>query len=378
MSPRRQITYSRRPNRAARAAHARGYKQFRTYDTSHILPRRSKVPGIVAALVASVIIAVVLVAFFAIRGCSAVELLSEGEAAEITFEEGSSAQAFGEALAEARLIASADEFVSRANELGVTGSLQPGTYVFTGGMSVDDIIAQIQAGPGITGVALTIPEGFTLAQTAARVEEVTEGRVTADAFAQTASNAAVYAADYAFLAEAGEVSLEGFLFPKTYGVSDDATADSIIRMMLDQYATETAGLDYAYPAGAGLSNYEALILASIVEKEATDSTRATVASVFYNRLANGMRLQSDATTAYVVGGDPTADDIANDTSGYSTYQNDGLPIGPICSPSLASLEAVCAPEETSYFYFYFEADETGELQYYFSETNDEHNAAIFG
>ena len=379
MSPRKQITYSQRPNRAARAAHARGDKQFRTYDTSHILPKRSKAPGIIAAIAAVVIVvAIALVTLFAVRGCSSVELLAEGEAVEITFEEGTSAQAFAEALAEARLVESASAFVSRASELGATGSLIPGTYTFEGGMSLDEIIEMLLSGPGLIGTALTIPEGFTLSQTASRVEEVTEGRVSADEFTQAASNASVYAADYPFLAEAGEASLEGFLFPKTYDVPDDATADSIIRMMLDQYETETSNLDYSYPTEAGLSNYEMLILASIVEKEATDSTRATVASVFYNRLANSMRLQSDATTAYVIGNDPTADDIANDTSGYSTYQNDGLPVGPICSPSLASLQAVCAPETTDYFYFYFEADENGELRYTFSRTNEEHNAAIFG
>ncbi len=379
MTPRKQITYSQRPNRAARAAHARGEKQFRTYDTSHIRPKRSKAPGIIAAVVAvAVIVVVAIVVLVSIRGCSSVELLAEGETVEVTFEEGSSAQAFGEALAEARVVASASAFVSRATELDATSSLIAGTYTFEGGITIDEVIEMLQSGPGLVGVALTIPEGFTLAQIAARVEEVTEGRITADEFTQAASDASVYATDYNFLSEVGTASLEGFLFPKTYDVTDEATADSIIRMMLDQYATEISVLDYTYPTEAGLSQYEVLILASIVEKEATDSTRTTVASVFYNRLAIGMRLQSDATTAYVVGDDPTAEDIANDTSGYSTYQNDGLPVGPICSPSLASLQAVCSPETTNYFYFYFATDDSGELQYYFSETNEEHNAAIFG
>lgn len=379
MSPRRrQITYSQRPTHAARAAHARGDKQFRTYDTSHIRPKRSKAPGIVAAVIVIVVIVAVVAAIFAVRGCSSVELLPEGQTAEVTFEEGSSAQVFGDALVEARLVPSADAFVSRANELDAASALKPGTYTFEGGMSVDDIIAELQAGPAIVGSALTVPEGFTLEQTAAAVEETTQGRVTADAFTQAASNASAYAADYPFLADAGTSSLEGFLFPKTYDIPDDATADSIVRMMLDQYSTEVSGLDYTYPTGRGMSAYDALILASIVEKEATESTRATVASVFYNRLEIDMPLQSDATTAYVVKRDPTAEDIANDTSPYSTYQNTGLPAGPICSPGLASLQAVCAPEHTDYFYFYFEADESGELQYYFSETNDEHNEAIFG
>lgn len=380
MSPRRrQITYSNRPNHAARVAHAKGERQFRTYDTSHIRPKRSKAPVIVAAVVAVVAVAAIIIGVvFALRGCSNAELVPEGQQVQITVEEGSGASAVANALVEAGLVANANDFLGRAESLDASSSLKPGTYTIAGGTTVDDIIALLQAGPGMVGDALTIPEGLTLASTAARVEEATNGRVTAADFTAAASNASAYAAEYPFLADAGTNSLEGFLFPKTYDVTDDMDAVAIVRMMLDQYELETASLDYTYPSNAGLSFYDALVLASIVEKEATDSTRGTVASVFYNRLAIDMPLQSDATTAYVVQRNPTADDIANDASPYSTYQNRGLPPTPICSPSLASLQAVCNPETTSYYYFYFEADDSGQLQYHFSETNDEHNAAVFG
>lgn len=380
MTRRRQVTYSNRPTHAARVAHAKGDRQFRTYDTSHICPKRSKAPMVVAGAIGiAAVVIIVLVIVFAVRGCSpAVELLPEGQSAEVTIEEGEGASSVANSLVEAGLVANADDFLARLDQLGASSSLKPGTYTIEGGTTTDDIIGLLEAGAGMTGDTLTLPEGLTLAATAQRVEEATGGRVTAADFTAAASNASTYAADYPFLADAGTNSLEGFLFPKTYPITDDATADSIIRMLLDQYVTETAGLDYAYPTQAGLSNYQTLVLASIVEKEATESTRVTVASVFYNRLAIDMPLQSDATTAYVVQRDPTADDIANDTTPYSTYQNRGLPPTPICSPSLSSLQAVCAPETTNYFYFYFEPDESGQLQYHFSETNDEHNAAVFG
>ena len=111
-------------------------------------------------------------------------------------------------------------------------------------------------------------------------------------------------------------------------------------------------------------------LASIVEKESSgdDGIRAQVASVFYNRLGNmgdpnyGF-LQSDATTAYEVGRDPTAEDVATDAP-YNTYTNQGLPPTPICSPGLACLQAVCAPAETNYYFFYFAPDEAGVMQYF--------------
>lgn len=90
-----------------------------------------------------------------------------------------------------------------------------------------------------------------------------------------------------------------------------------------------------------------------------------------------MPLQSDATTAYEVGREPTADDVATDGP-FNTYTNNGLTPSPICSPGLESIQAALAPETTNYLYFYFVPNDSGGLDYYFSETYDEHLAAIAG
>lgn len=380
MAPRRrQMTYSKRPNHAARSAHARGAREFRTYDTSVIRPKQSKAPKIVAAVL---LIAIALGVFFgvtaALKGCSSdsANLLAEGQTVEITVAEGSGASAIGQQLQEAGLVAKASDFTSRVTALEAESSLKPGTYTLTGGMEVDEIVKLMQQGAGATGASLTIPEGFTLEGTAQRVAEVTGGKVTAEAFTQAASDASAYAAEFPFLADAGASSLEGFLFPKTYAVGDSATAETIIRMMLAQYQAEVVALDYSYAQSQGLSTYDVLKLASIIEKESTSDTRGTVSSVFYNRMSIDMPLQSDATTAYEVGHDPTWEETHADTP-YSTYTNNGLTPTPICSPGIESLKAACSPEQTDYYYFYFEADENGEMQYYFSRTNDEHNAAVF-
>lgn len=380
MAPRRrQMTYSKRPNHAARSAHARGAREFRTYDTSVIRPKESKAPKIVAVVL---LVAIAIGVFFgvtaALKGCSSdsAQLLPEGQTVEITVAEGSGASVIGQQLQEAGLVAKASDFTLRVTALDAEASLKPGTYTLTGGMEVDDIVKLLQQGAGATGASLTIPEGFTLASTAQRVAEVTGGKVTAEAFTQAASDASAYAAEFPFLADAGTASLEGFLFPKTYSVSDSATAESIIRMMLAQYQAEVVTLDYSYAQAQGLSTYDVLKLASIIEKESTSGTRTMVSSVFYNRMAIDMPLQSDATTAYEVGHDPTWEETHADTP-YSTYTNDGLPPTPICSPGIESLKAACSPDQTDYYYFYFEADENGEMQYYFSRTNDEHNAAVF-
>ena len=376
---RKQVTYSQRPNHAARSAHARGERQFRTYDTSYIRPKKSKAPAIVAAVLAVLVVGgLAWGALTLFNSCSAqsVELLAEGQEATITVAEGAGAKVVGEQLAEARLVSNAGDFTKRVNEMGVDSQLKPGTYTFAGGMSLDAIINQLTAGP--VANALTIPEGSTLEAVAQSVATFTENRITADAFTAAASDASAYAADYDFLADAGTNSLEGFLFPKTYEIGDDAAAESVVRMMLDQFKTETSGLDWSYPQSQGLTIYDAVKLASIVERESSgdEQIRAQVASVFYNRLNNfgdpnyGF-LQSDATTAYELGHDPTPEDIKNPTP-FNTYTNTGLPPTPICSPGLDCLQAVCNPAQTNYYFFYFAPDESGTMQYYFSETYEEH------
>ena len=371
------VTYSSRPTHAARAAHAKGDREFRTYDTSAIMPKRDPKPAIFVAVLIVIVLAVG--AFFLFRGCTPqVELLPEGQSVEVTIEEGESASSIGEALVAAKLVATSQDFVNEVNRLEAASSLIPGTYTFAGGSTPEQLVQTIMAGPAFVGDKLAVPEDITREALAALVEEATGGRVTAQSFLDASSDASTYAGDYPFLETAGINSLEGFLFPKTYGVTEDMDAEAVVRMMLDQFAKETANLSYAFPESQGLNLYQTVTLASIVAKESSDDAevRAHVAGVFYNRLASDRPyLESDATTAYEVGHDPTGEEVHADDP-YSTYTNEGLPPTPICSPGLASLEAVCAPLETSDMFFYFVPDENGVLQHYFSETYEQHQQAI--
>lgn len=377
MSPRKNVTYSSHPNRAARSAHAKGDKLFRTYDTTAIRPKRSPVPAIIGIVVLLVLLVIIVTSVIgALRSCGSTPMLEKGKEVQVVVVEGEGAKSIAKKLVDEGLVANANDFTNRVNERGMEGSLQPGTYTLVGGMSVDEIIDALQL--PVAAETFTVPEGCTVQQTAEIVAEASKGKITAEDFVKAASNASVYAGDYSFLADAGTNSLEGYLFPKTYPIDDNSTADSIIRGMLDQFEIETAGLDWSYPESMGLSQYDAVKLASIVEKESDESHRATVASVFYNRLANGMNLESDATVAYVVGHDPTADDVA-EYSSYNTYYISGLQIPtPINSPSLDCLQAVCSPESTNYLFFYFEDDGNGGLNYYFTETYDDHQATFGG
>ena len=374
----RRSTYSTRSTHAARAAHAKGDKMFRSYDTSAIQPKKSKGPAVFGIILALVVVAVLVFGATKLLGgfFGDDDLLPADQSATIVVPEGAGASSIGKSLENAKLIGDTQAFIKRVSALNADTSLKPGTYTIQGGTSMDDIIKKLQAGPGLTGTPVIISEGLTIDQAAERVQSATKGRITADAFKAACADASVYAADYPFLADAGKKSLEGFLFPKTYYLQDTATADTIVRAMLNQFKTEIATLDFTYPTDAGLTLYDAVNLASIVEREGTTNTRNTIASVFYNRLAIGMALQSDATTAYEVGREPTAEEVHADTP-YSTYAHAGLTPTPICSPSLASLQAVCNPDTTDYYYFVFK-EVDGKLVCLFAETNDEHNANVFG
>lgn len=372
---RKNTTYSSRGSYRARHAHALGAKEFKTYDTSLIRPKRSKAPtifGIVLGVI--MLIGLVAVLLFAAKGCTQTpELTDPNTPVSVIVSQGSSTSDVAKTLYEAHLIASTKDFINTVKAAGADGSLKPGNYELTSGMSADEMVAALLAGPVQNSV--TIPEGSTAAQVASLINEATSGRISSDAVMVEINNASAYANTYPFVKDAYNNSLEGYLFPKTYPISDTDNASSLINAMLKQFADETSSLDLTYANAQGLDLSQVVTLASIVEKEAASDNKATVASVFYNRLAQGMPLQSDATIAYVVQHDPTPDDLQVD-SPYNTYTNNGLTPGPICSPGLDTLEAVCAPEQTSYLYFYFAKDDTGALIYHFSDTYDEHQDAI--
>lgn len=380
--PRKDMTYSRRPSHAARAAHARGAREFKKYDTSHIRPKKSKGPKIAAIVV---VILLLLGLLFGLSKCFQADnpnLLAEGETVRVEIPEGSTGDAMADILYDAGVINNKDEFTREISIQNVGSQLKPGIYSFEGGTPVSQVVQKLAEGPGVGENALVVPEGYTLNSIAEAVESAYAGSITADEFVAAAKNASAYVDEFPFVKDAYEGNLEGFLFPKTYEVILGSTAEDVVRQMLSQYKIETSSLDYSYAKEQGLSEYDALILASIVEKESTADTRAKVAAVFYNRLttegapAYGM-LGSDATTAYEIGGEPDNYDWSTD-SPYNTRKHAGLTPTPICSPGLESLQAVCSPEPNfeEYFFFSFWPDDQGVIQYYFDKTYEEHQQTI--
>lgn len=339
----------------------------------------SPVPVVIGVLIAIAVVAgAALFLFPRIFGGDSANI-EAGQQVSITIPEGSSGDAIATILVENHIITDSGEYYAAVKKLNAEMSLKPGDYQFETLQDPLSVVKQLVAGPNLEGVKLTVPEGKTVEQTAQLVEDAYG--ISADEFISQA-NASAYAGDYPFLADAGNDSLEGFLYPKTYTFAGTPTADEVIRAMLDQYQLDVfdafdfdagrAAISATY--GIELSDYELLTLASIVEREGLNADqRAHVASVFLNRLAGKgdfagrPYLQSDATLMYETGGAVTAEDIQGIDSPYNSYQNAGLPPTPICSPSSEAILATLEPTDSDDLYFYITQDEE-----YFSQTYDEH------
>lgn len=277
-----------------------------------------------------------------------------GAAVRVVVPEGASAQTVATLLARAHVVRSALVFRLVSKFRGVSTEFKPGTYVMRAGLGVSAAIAALRKGVPPHVERFTIPEGKTVAQIARIVGEKThvKARAFLDALARHAARPSI--------APAGK-NFEGFLFPKTYDIELKASADDVVAMMLSQFEKETASLDIAARARAlGITPYQALILASLIEREARiDKDRPLISSVIYNRLARPMRLQIDATVQYAIelktgeykGTRLTQRDYTSVRSPYNTYLHDGLPPAPIASPGLAALRAALHPARTGYYYY---------------------------
>lgn len=311
----------------------------------------SPVPVIIAALITiALVAAIVLLAFPRLFNGASSDAVEAGRQVTLTVPEGASGDTIASLLSQNHVVEDPSDYYAAVKKLGAETSLKPGDYQFETGQDPIDVVKQLVSGPNVEGVKLTIQEGLTVDQTAARVEEV-YGIPASDFTAQ--AKASAYVADYPFLEGAYNDSLEGFLYPKTYTFSGTPTVDQIIRAMLDQFSKETAGIELVY-APLGYTTQQVITAASLIEREtAVADERPVVASVIYNRLKADMLLQIDAAVVYARGGGSQAvtnSDLAID-SPYNVYKNKGLPAGPICSPSISSIKAALNPASTDYLYY---------------------------
>jgi UPF0755 protein len=287
-----------------------------------------------------------------------------------TLERGWTLSRTAEALYESRLIRSADSFIRLGKQANKAESLKAGRFLLSSSMSSQEILDELVRGSVLT-TRFTIPEGYTLKRIAKVFAE--KGICGEDVFWQYVRTGEF---DYPFLEglPADEHRLEGYLFPDTYIIDLDEPVDRVMDRMLRRY--EEIWDSVSHPAD-GLNDRDALILASIVQNEIRlDEERPLAASVFLNRLAINMPLQSDATVQYYFD-EPKYPLLLVDLEidfPYNTYKYGGLPPGPVCSPGKASLAAAATPGNTEYLYFVAKSDGTGGS--YFSKTLNEHNNAV--
>ena len=299
---------------------------------------------------------------------------ADGRTRDVTFtvEEGATAEQVVEGLASERVIPCGGvigNLLMRGT--GRSGEIRAGTYSLTTGMTLDEAVEVLTTPPKqIPTADVLVPPGYRLTQIADAVEESLG--IPADEFLARADEGK-FDRPVALPADA---SLEGFLWPETYRIPKRDDADAVIQRLLNQFSEETAGLPWERAEELGVSPYEIVVIASMIEKEAAvQRDRPLIAGVIYNRLRDGMTLGIDATLLY---DDPTPDgelstaDIETDGP-YNTRMRTGLPPTPIASPYLWSLRAALNPADTPYYYYVLCGDDGGHR---FAVTYDEHLANV--
>ena len=248
-----------------------------------------------------------------------------------------------------------------------SSKLQAGEYRFAKPASALDVFNRIARGD-IYFVEFTVPEGSNIFDIAKSLE--TEGLMSADDFL-AAAEAPSFIRDLAPQA----MTLEGYLFPSTYRLSHTTSPAHLTKMMTDEFRKQWAKLT----ATRHVDPRSTVTLASLVEKEtASPDERPMIASVFRNRLTQGMRLQCDPTTIYAAllenryRGTIHKSDLAS-TNPYNTYENTGLPPGPIANPGSDSLRAALEPADTQFLYFVAKPSGGG---HQFSTTIAQHEKAV--
>ena len=248
--------------------------------------------------------------------------------------------------------------------------LQAGEYLFDAPLSPLDVVAKIADGQ-VYLRRITFPEGLTLSEMGTIFES--EGFGVSGAFV-AASQQVNLISDL----DSDATNLEGYLFPETYALPTDATANDLVRAMVAQFRAVFDERLRARASARALSIRQAVSLASIIEKETgAGGERALVSAVFNNRLRIGMPLQSDPTVIYALevaglyDGNLTRENLQYN-SVYNTYRYRDIPPGPIASPGEAALRAALEPATVSYLYFVSRNDGT----HAFSDTLREHNRNV--
>ena len=303
----------------------------------------------------------------------------EGVDVTVEIPEGASVKKIAEILKENGLINYPRAFTKRLQDSEYRGKLHGGTYTLNTGMTTLEMMAAMS--PSYEENApidyLVVPEGFTVEMIAAGCEE--QGICSATEFLNACKS--VTRSDFPYLEDipAGanvKYKVQGFLFPATYDIYESTTAESLVAWMLQTFENYYTQDLQDRAAELGYSAFEVVTRASIVEREAkVDEERPIIAGVINNRLKADMPLQMCPTVLYPLTNgmydksQVLYEDLELD-SPYNTYKNAGLPVGPICNPGIACINAVLYPQEHNYLYYHVGDEEAG--THIFTEDYEEH------
>ncbi len=299
---------------------------------------------------------------------------SSGAPVAFTVVEGATARSIAEELEARGIIRSAFAMRLYLRFNGQESQLKPGFYELSSDLGVRAALDALLRGVPLETVRLTIPEGKTLTEIADLVDAHTP--VSREAFLA----AAVPERHRPRFLPPRVRTLEGALFPDTYEIEVTASADDIVQLMVDRFEVVLDGLPLGRARKLGVSTYQAIIIASLVEREARiQRDRPLISSVIYNRLAIPMKLQIDATIQYVLlqrdgeYADVVLFEDLEIDSPYNTYRIEGLPPTPIAVPGEAALRAALTPADTRFLYYVACGDEGGHR---FGRTGDDHQRNI--
>jgi UPF0755 protein len=334
-------------------------------------------------IVISSIVALALAIVLVTVGIIAVSLDSArddvGRSTYFTIETDESVNSIADRLKDEGLIRSPGYFTFRIRLQSKGDDIVAGRYRLDTAMSTSQIINTITSDDAAIAqeVQIQFTEGWRTEQFA-EAAQAAGLSFTVDEFMQ-ATHDPKWNNEFAFLhTRPSGVALEGYLFPDTYNFRMDASPDDVIERLLETFQERVTPDMIALADDQGMTLHQIMTVASIIEREAAVATeRATISSVYHNRLNQGMPLQADPTIQYQLGTpaewwpELTAADLQRNGV-YNTYLNPSLPPGPICNPSLASIEAALQPEQTPYLFFVA----TGDGTHAFAETLEEHEQNI--
>lgn len=346
-------------------------------------PRRRRRRGRGAAMFMSIMLllgAAVFLALFALS--SAVDMLAFGKEdrqIEVTVEKGMSVGDIADMLGDEGVIERPSTFKLYAKLRNKDNTFKAGDYVLNSNMSYDRIITAMRLGNTIKEeVKITFYEGMTLKEIADLLEE--KKVCDADAFIDITQNG-VFTFEFIDMMPESDLRfrrLEGYIFPDTYDFYVGENVESVARKFLKVFQSRVMAI-YSDIQDSGMTLDEAVIMASIIQKEASNEEEmARVSSVFHNRISNTAAglpmLQSDVTINYVENDIKPYQTrkVQEMYDAYNTYVCKGLPVGPICNPGLDAIKAAISPEDTDYYFFV--TDVNG--KYYYGKTLDQHYANV--